>query len=176
MWYKNAEGYTDMTAALAIRAAERDEMDIEAWDIVRYESARGYEVRLAVIGVKNGIITGAMLSAEPSDGAVKVIDISGEMYAQVERLMNINPYRVDVFLEKHMSDDEVDALRAAVVRYVGAEPPERLTVEEGHTDTVKEPERGTDDLKALAEVLTLRAERDVYKRLYDDLLKRIAGA
>ena len=174
MLLRNHEGYYDPTAGTAIKAVEREiKMDIRAGDVITFTKPNGVteNVPFAVMGVYGTVATGVRLFDCPTNNSIE-ITCRERMFAQPEKLEWLNLTRVDTGFVRVMTDDEYSNLREAVAGILGFDSPAPVVMET--------PAEITNEAIRLAEenaqeLIRERAKAEIYKDLYESLMKNLIG-
>lgn len=164
----NGEGYYDPTAYKAIEHAMRGkekDMTLYNGDIFELKQSNGTVDTAVVLAVHRRFSTALILKDDPTlpfklkSTRIQYVDPAMIGYIFNDRFST---------LVRAMNDEEYNALMQAVVDELGYVPDEQETgsrqADEGEIID------GAVDLSAMEELTRTKAERDVYKNLYENLL------
>lgn len=164
----NGEGYYDPTAYKAIEHAMRGkEKDMELYngDIFEVRQTSGMTDTAVILSVHKRFSTALILKDDPA----LPIKVKGVRIQYVDPAM-IGYIFNDKFTSfvRSLDDDEYKEIMQAVVNELGYVPDDRETGKEPAEE--REITDGVVDLQTMEELTKTKAERDVYKSLYENLL------
>lgn len=192
--FKNIEGYSDPTAFTAINRVRENMIkdvknDVSVGDVVRLKKTGKI---VLVLSKSDKFALTTKMTDECYDGNLHVVYQGGDYYINTY-MMSYCFYDVFDEISGKMDDSEMQKVREDIA--------DKLYINTSETADrkVKESERKVDELIATltserashraemdalkskinahgnsADTVRLEAERDVYKRMYDDLIARIA--
>lgn len=178
---KNAEGYTDMTAYLAIKEYQKGEMKMEnaeyyQGDIVEFTTNGGDERLMLIVSSDErkttNILSGIILNTEtPWRFGVPITTTHGGiMFANVDMLSYVFRERLGRFKES-CTEEELDAVKKAIAKNLDIESGEtKEIIKEVPVERIVEKEVSASNDGALAEA---KAEAKIYKDLYEKLLEKV---
>lgn len=170
-FHRNAERYYDPTAGAALVNVEKGErMDWNVGDIITAtRQGSPVEKKLLVLANDGYVLTGLILLNREMSNCVPVM-CGTQMYANHYRLDYVSLSTNDIQLNRTASDEELTAAQDAVRKAFGFE-----------YDHVEQEDDEDSELADLAEaqakeLIEANARADVYKELYENLLKRCLPA
>ncbi len=179
---RNAEKYYDPTAGAALSSVERwEKMNIKPGDVIRITKpgTATVDASFAVMGVNGNIYTGVRLYDTEVNGSVPVI-CGAQLYAQCEKLEWFNAFKVDVSFARTMGEKEYNMMREAVSKALCLDEPVPVyEMVQTETEGPGNPEYHAESINAEAlqiaedmtkDLIRARAEADIYRGLYEDLL------
>lgn len=167
---RNSEGYYDPTAGRALsKILKESVMDISVNDVIKTTRGSGREKRFLILGITGIVATGVELRDSYMAGAVPVI-CGTQTYVHPEKVEYIFLNTGELEYIRTASDEEVDAVRAAVADVLGIKakaPAEGVTAHEVASRAVEIAEEQVEDL------IRANTRAEVYRSLYESLLTRI---
>lgn len=167
---RNSEGYYDPTAGRALsKILKESGMDISVNDVIKTTRGSGREKRFLILGITGIVATGVELRDSYMTGAVPVI-CGTQTYVHPEKVEYIFLNTGELEYIRTASDEEVDAVRAAVADVLGIKakaPAEGVTAHEVASRAVEIAEEQVEDL------IRANTRAEVYRSLYESLLTRI---
>lgn len=167
---RNSEGYYDPTAGRALsKILKESVMDISVNDVIKTTRGSGREKRFLILGITGIVATGVELRDSYMAGAVPVI-CGTQTYVHPEKVEYIFLNAGELEYIRTASDEEVDAVRAAVADVLGIRakaPAEGVTAHEVASRAVEIAEEQVEDL------IRANTRAEVYRSLYESLLTRI---
>lgn len=174
--FRNGSGYVDTTAFKAIRnylKREEKNMELYSGDIFKGRMNSGGERIFVILSVHDRYSTVLMLC--DNENLPIAISCAGMKYTdpgQIQYIFNDN--LIDFI--RSMTKPEFDDLMQAVVDSLGYEAPVKEVVKEVTPEFIPPASDDTPFDNALCEELTkVKAERDVYKSLYENLIRSMIG-
>lgn len=162
---RNGSGYVDTTAYQAIKnyLKGEDDMDFYQGDIFKGELTNGGEKEFIVVSVHDRFCTTLMLSE--NDSLPYQVICNGMKYTNPGMLQYMYKDRLTSFV-RSMKKDEFTDLLQNIVDSLGYEGSAEPVINE----VIKLPDTATATAETLVELSKVKAERDIYKKLYDDLI------
>ncbi len=193
---RNGSGYYDPTAYKALRNIEREveRMDCKRGEIFEFTTARGDLRKVLIISDDarrySRNLTGILLNEE-SKGEYGVQILCGcLMYAECDRISHIKADAIGNYI-RTATDEEMQNIDETIMDALGlkveneaAIPDSKLEKElaearakimELETRQTYSPEQVDAISRQANEAIRLKAERDVYKELYEKLLERMGA-
>lgn len=170
----NNEGYLDMTAYLAMQGGH---MEYHKGDIVVIETNNGDEREMVLLSCHSEYATSVMLMDDVQENDHKVLGATYIKHTDVGRLTTTFYSRIVRYC-KTMGDTEFDKLLAHVGKVLGTDIDTEPIIKEVPVETIKEVVKEVpvaDSTEMLLKVARLEGERDVYKAMYESLLKGVKG-
>lgn len=193
---RNGSGYYDPTAYKALRNIEREveRMDCKRGEIFEFTTSRGDLRKVLIISDDarrySRNLTGILLNEE-SKGEYGVQILCGcLMYAECDRISHIKADAIGNYI-RTATDEEMQNIDETIMDALGlkaeheaAIPDSKLEKElaearakimELETRQTYSPEQVDAISRQANEAIRLKAERDVYKELYEKLLERMGA-
>ena len=179
---RDGSGYVDFTAYQAMKNIEKGQnnMKCKHGDIFEYKLSTG-EMKLAVIVSPDWrsddryVNVICMTDELKGDISVPVSTVHGLMYADCKMVSFADTRRLDSFVQS-VKEAEMQKIDEGIAECLGIEPQviEKEVVKEVIKEVPKEvvKEVATTDRVELAKA---KAEADVYKSLYEQLLAKVMG-
>lgn len=164
---RNAEKYYDPTAGAALVNVEKGErMEYKVGDIISaVRQGSPLEKRLIVLANDGYVLTGCILLAKEMASCIPV-NCGGEMYVNPYRMDHISFGTNDIKLIRVATDEELTAVQKAVRTALG------FDYHEGQEEEEEDSELADLAEAQAKELIEANARADIYKELYENLLKR----
>lgn len=173
---RNGSGYVDPTAYKAIKnflKSEEKSMELYKGDIVEFEQNNGYVKEAVILSVHEKFST--VLVLNDNDRLPYSVNCKGMKYTDPGMVQYVFNDKIQNYI-RSMSDKECADIMQAVVDALGYEAPVKEVVKEVVKKSEPEfiPLAVNNDLpfdNAIHEEMAqLKAERNVYKELYENLI------
>jgi len=169
---RNGSGYVDMTAYKAIRSYMKGEkeMDLYQGDIFTVQFKNGQEREAVILAVHDNFST--ILVLGDNDTQPYAVKCNGMKYTNPGMLSYMFNDCFTGFI-RSMKNDEYNDLMKAVIDALGYEAPAKEIVKEAApaVNYVRQGQILIPETEALkADLTKAKAERDIYKSLYDNLI------
>lgn len=176
---RNHEGYPDYTAYRAIRNMEKEKTMVDKiykGDVFTVETnAEGEQMAVVIstdeVNDTNGSVVAVYLNEKPNQGREAEVTVSarGLRTANCTKIYTLNKSRLTEYV-KTLTDSELSGMEDALAYTFG------LPCAREEKECAEEP--GQVPVQAAgdtAERIRLETERDMYKKLYEDMLERAVG-
>lgn len=169
---KNSEGYTDMTAYLAIKRTEGvKEMEAKRGEIWEIEKGNGEKRQVLILAADDSMAAVYLLLDRYKPGEIEVQTLYGEKYLHPLMVGYVTHYSMVRFVQT-LREEKLKEIETAFAKAFG---------EFGEQDNVsilsiQNPVLHADEGIAASlqeELSSVKKEAEIYKGLYDDLLGRL---
>ena len=180
---RNGSGYVDYTAYQALtnieKKIEREEkqMEFNRGEIFSYTMNGGDRRKALVISAdfraKDRYISIIVLTEEPKPNSVPITTLTGIMYADCGMVSFATNDRLGNFLQS-VNETEMKDLEEGIMYCLGIEREEKVVEVPAKAETgIVMYEAITENAKLLESLATAKAEANVYKELYNNLLAKV---
>lgn len=171
---RNGSGYYDEAAYKAMAAAGKTNLsNVRRGDIIEIQMAKGDIREMAVIKCFNETMVGLLLrDREPRENCIS-IKSRKMMYADAGRLIYSQYDKVENYI-RTISENDMEYILSCIGQAFDIHPlPQEPAEVPEHIATPREDELIDDRIST--ELAVTARERDIYERLYQDMLNRALG-
>lgn len=174
---KNAEGYSDPTASKAVNNYINDNETMKAGEIWEIKMNNGKYQDILILAVNGTVATCLNLLDMYASNLIEVI-CQGIRYIDTRKMQFAYQDMASNFIRK-LSDDEFDKILDDVARKLGIDTKTVIQKVEVPVEEPRQPKKPAITLAANAltlnpieseELIKTKAERDIFKGLYEKLL------
>lgn len=172
----NGSGYYDEPAYKAMKAASKTNLaNIGRGDIVEAQMVKGNIREIVVVKCFDEIIAGLLLGdKEPKENCIS-IKSRRMMYADAGRMTYLQYDRVENYI-RTVSESDVDYILSCIGQALDIQPlPQDQPIDPPKSEPASQTEKIANNKLSTELAITAR-ERDIYERLYQDMLNRALGS